>query len=713
MGEYYFRFYTNRGQIVKTLGDTSAWTTPTAYVVGDFVQESSIIYYCIVAHTSGTFATDLGAGKWVAQSIYEVPHIYSEAEIKDVHYAGKDDTITFTHKDHAPQRLTRTSNISWTMEDYPYIGGAFQDTNTTATTLSASTVTKDAAVTVTASVATFTADDVGTYYSLGGEVTGVQGYFRIDGFTSTTIVTGVNMETLTTAAATTTWAAAAWGDRWGWPARVTYHERRLFFARTDTEPQKNWGSKAFVYDDFGINDAGDDQALAFQCSSDEANPIEWLHSATALGIGTYGGEFSAFSNRDSGILTPATVNAARQSPNGSEAIQPKSIGRNTYFVQRFAKKIREFFFFWEEDSYRAADATIYASHILGTGVVDMAVQQNPDQILWCVRADGQIATMVREIDQQMLAWSRQVTDGLYESIAIIPSNTSSYDEPWVIVKRTINGSDVRYIEYFEDPIFPDRQDKRFYVHSGLKYDAYELTTGNSLTLSAVTGTGITVTAGSAHFAIDDIGQRVRAIDSTGATVGELKITAYTSTTIVTGDVVYDFDSTTYSGEEWGVSVTTISGLDHLEAKDVTVYADGGDDGDGLKTVASGAITLNYNYFVMAIGLPYNATLVTLPPEGGSQLGSSMGKKKRYYQASLNVYDTLGLKMGKSLTELKALDQLKADRIMGTAPTLFSGVVQPLLFLGLQEYEPVIAVRQEKPFGFEIRNIIGFLDTEDI
>ena len=41
-----------------------AWVTATAYAVGDLVEEAGSVYLCFVAHTSGTFATDLAAGKW-------------------------------------------------------------------------------------------------------------------------------------------------------------------------------------------------------------------------------------------------------------------------------------------------------------------------------------------------------------------------------------------------------------------------------------------------------------------------------------------------------------------------------------------------------------------------------------------------------------------------------------------------------------------------
>ncbi|WP_316977272.1 carbohydrate-binding protein [Shumkonia mesophila] len=42
-----------------------AWATTTAYAVGDVVSNSGNSYVCAVAHTAGTFATDLAASKWL------------------------------------------------------------------------------------------------------------------------------------------------------------------------------------------------------------------------------------------------------------------------------------------------------------------------------------------------------------------------------------------------------------------------------------------------------------------------------------------------------------------------------------------------------------------------------------------------------------------------------------------------------------------------
>jgi len=710
MGDEYFRFYTGLGQVQKTLGDTDAWVTATAYYVGDFVKESSIIYYCIVDHTSGTFATDLAANKWVAQSTYELPHPYAEADLFEVQYAQLNDVIYMTHKDYPPQVLTRLGANDWTMAAFVYIGSPYLEDNTGAVTLTPSAVT--GSITVTASAATFEAGHVGTFWKIGGlNGDSEQGYVKITGFTSTTVVNADVIEDLDAAVATDEWAEGAWGDVRGYPARVTFHERRLCMARTDYEPQKLWMSKSYVYDSFVVG-AADDDGINVQIASDEANEIQWMSSGTSLAVGTFGGEF-VIAGGTGEPLTPSNINSTRQTGWGSKAIQPKKISNFIYYVQRFGQKIRELYYFWDLDNYKSADTTILAEHITGNGIVDIAYQQNPDSILWCIRDDGKIATFTREADQELQAWSRQSTDGLYESITAIPSADQPYDEVWTIVNRTINSTTKRYLEVFLDPVTPDRQDQCWYVHSGLQYSAYQVTedAGAGLTLSAVSGTGITVTASVASFTSDDIGMRIRAIDSDGTTVGEAEIKAYTSTTVVTADVKSTFDSTTYSGGEWGLSVDNISGLNHLEGKDVTVLGDGGLDTPD-KTVTSGEITTGYNYFILNIGLPYTSVLYTLPSEAGSAIGTAQGKLKRIYQLALKVYKTMGVEVGSDADSLDQIDFRDPATLMGTPKSLFTGISPNINFRGDWDYTGQIYIKQSKPLPMNILSIIPFIKEED-
>lgn len=168
-GDFYFRFCQNIsngsvGQIVVSA--PAAWLTATAYIVGDYVTQSGTIYLCIVAHTSGTFATDLAAGKWVAQTAYEVVSPYSEAVIPTVNYAQSADTLFMVCGSVRPKMLQRFGATDWRVSNYPFKNGPFMLANTTtANTIAASAVT-GASITLTASVATFNALHVGALWQL-------------------------------------------------------------------------------------------------------------------------------------------------------------------------------------------------------------------------------------------------------------------------------------------------------------------------------------------------------------------------------------------------------------------------------------------------------------------------------------------------------------------------------------------------------------------
>jgi hypothetical protein len=128
--------------------------------------------------------------------------------------------------------------------------------------------------------------------------------------------------------------------------------------------------------------------------------------------------------------------------------------------------MRELAYNWEIDSYVTPDMTILSPEITGDGIVQSAYQQIPDSILWCVRSDGKIATFTYERKENITAWARQITDGDFESVAIISGDAE--DEIWVSVERTIDSNTVRYIEKFQPRDFGDDEDA-FFVDCGATY----------------------------------------------------------------------------------------------------------------------------------------------------------------------------------------------------------------------------------------------------
>jgi hypothetical protein len=397
------------------------------------------------------------------------------------------------------------------------------------------------------------------------------------------------------------------------------------------------------------------------------------------------------------------------------------------------------FYNFDTDTYKAVDRTILAPHILEDGVKEMDVQNNPETILWCVLTTGTIATMTREIDQDVTGWSKQITDGTYSSIAIIPSQTRLNDEVWVIVDRWIEGSRKKYIELFDEMEPPDRQDMCNYLHSSLLYDAFTAATSATVTisLSGTSGT-VTVTSSGIAFAQSQVGNRLRAIDADGIIIGEGEITATVSTSVCTIAVTYTFDAQAYAVNRWGVSVDSVSGLDHLEGEEVNVLADGGTDLP-TKTVATGAITLEYDYFVVRAGLAYDQIIRTLPRELGSIRGTAQGKIQRINEVGFKVNRShKGFYVGGTETELDNVSYIESttteilytgtipnddfilERVsfrdpstpLGTPEVLYSGVMSNITFRDDYHYGSEIYIKNVDPLPINLLSVIGTLDTFD-
>lgn len=163
IGDYYIRFYTSNAQIA--MSGATAWTTTHAYVAGDFVTQTAVQYYCLVSHTSGTFATDLAAGKWVAQSIYEIPSPYSENQLAELTFTQSADVLFMFHPDFQPRQLNRMGSTNWTITLYDFLYGPYQLPNSDTTfTITPSGTT--GSITLTASAALFQSTHVGALFNI-------------------------------------------------------------------------------------------------------------------------------------------------------------------------------------------------------------------------------------------------------------------------------------------------------------------------------------------------------------------------------------------------------------------------------------------------------------------------------------------------------------------------------------------------------------------
>jgi hypothetical protein len=104
---------------------------------------------------------------------------------------------------------------------------------------------------------------------------------------------------------------------------------------------------------------------------------------------------------------------------------PQKIGNYVFYVQLDRRTVREVVYTYELDEFVSNEANILSKQITGEGVIDMAYQQAPYNMLWCVLEDGDIAIMTRQIEQQVKGWAKIKTDGDFESVAVIAGEPPS------------------------------------------------------------------------------------------------------------------------------------------------------------------------------------------------------------------------------------------------------------------------------------------------
>lgn len=654
--------------------------------------------------------------------VYEVENTFTQTQIETLQYVQLDDIIKFAvlpdgdNSTAKLKELVRNAPDDWVFRDVELKSSPYLDENITETTIKPSATTGN--ITLTASSDIFNENHVGSFWWIGSTATvddvDVQGYVKITGYSSPTQVDAIVQSQLSGASATTRWGEGAWSDYRGYPACVALYDGRIYYARTPYQPRNIYGSKPYSYETFTpAVDNEDDGAINIQLATNangDGSDIKWLIGGSYLLCGTYGGEFVIRSSGD-GAITPTDISARQRTGWGGERVQPLVVGSFVHFIQRCGEKLRQFQYDYYYDSYKGVDVSIFSEHFLKSGVKYLAYLKNPDSMLVLTMNDGTLVLLTLEQDQQVQAWSMLQFKGSVTSSETIPSFNGYYDELWYIIEREINGQKVKYIERMQDLITPDISQDCWYVRSGLSYDAYALTSGNNITLSATEGE-ITLTAQNPVFQNNMVNKRIRAVDSSSNILGQAVITGFINDKTVTAKVIKDFSSNSYAGGMWGISVNIVSGLGHLEGEEVQILADGAEQTE--QTVNNGAIRLELDGWKLIIGLGYQSYITTLPLEIGSQNGTAVGKRKRIHELALRVWKTLGCRVGKSLDnkDLYEVQYRNSKTPLGLPPELYTGIIPNIKYNQGWTWEANITVEQSKPFPMNILSIAPIVTEVD-
>ncbi len=432
--------------------------------------------------------------------------MYATADLPNIQYVQSNDVLYMVHPSYPPRKLVRVSDTNWQLSSIAFIDGPYGPVNSTTTTLT----TSAGDLIVTASSVAGINDGQGFLSTDVGRAIRIKwgsawAYGEISVVTDTThIVISPVAPVVGDHNPHVNWRLGVWSNTDGFPSSIVFHEDRLVFSGAGFDPTRFDGSTTSDYENMAPSDLAGviaaDNAYAFSLSSNDGNAIQWMTSdEQGLVMGTQSGEWKVGAADATSALSAISVSAKKTTSMGSDPVQAVQSGKCTLFVQRGGRKLRELNYYFDVNGFRAADLTQLSEHITGnpngdtnlSGISFLAVQKNPQPVVWATRYDGVLLAMTyeRDLDTLKVGWSRHIIGGVVtgggdaqvESVAVIPSSDGTSEDAWIIVNREINGVTVRYVEYITQ-LFDDNTPLKdaIFVDSALTYSGSAVTTVGGL-----------------------------------------------------------------------------------------------------------------------------------------------------------------------------------------------------------------------------------------
>ena len=273
--------------------------------------------------------------------------------------------------------------------------------------------------------------------------------------------------------ATVFWLEGAYSDYRGFPPASEFFENRLWLAGSKDQPADLFAS---AFGDIYNFLTGTISTDAIKRTIDSPEEPKWLEGKRYLFLGTAGTAVSVRSADKDALITQDNITTLVENSYGSAAIQAEIANDVVVYVQRDGLRLRELVYDQESDTFVGNDLNIINEDITESGIKEMFVQKQPNQIVWCIKDDGKACAMTYERGNQLRGWARIETDGEIYSAASI--HDGGEDTIWACVKRTTGGSSPTSKYCIEK--FHKRKNLDWYVDCGKQITGGGVKTGTAI-----------------------------------------------------------------------------------------------------------------------------------------------------------------------------------------------------------------------------------------
>ena len=548
--------------------------------------------------------------------------------------------------------------------------------------------------------------------SLDGAVADHEFRINVTGFTAAWGGQPNHSAVLTNVSYLDTPAGYSGGEEVDYPACAGYFQQRQFFANFLYNRQRLVGTRTGDFNNFDRSlPTRDDDSIDLTIASGTLDEIRSLVHMESFWVFTPGGVWR-MSGIDGDKLTPSSFDLKKTVRYGASWLTPVQVGPTALFQTERGRKVRELIDTPEDQGAR--DLSALAPHLLRKQkIIEWGYAEDPDSVVWCVREDGALLGLTYSVEHDIWAWHEHTTDGTYESVCVIPEG--NIDTVYAIIKRTINGTPVQYIERFAERwTEEDDIEDAVFLDSAIAYDGrhtgavtVQITAGTTWAADEV----MRITAFPNAFVAGDVGDRIH-IRLNGSEY-RFHITNYIGTDEVDARLVAGTVAVGDRGpavgslsDDWGFARLAFTGADHLEAETLSALVDGNVE-TGL-TVTSGVLTLDNHAERVTLGIPYNADLSPLLSAHGR--GSyRRDEKKLIAKVGIEVDQWRGLQVGEDSTNLRDVQQRDVTDDYDTVQ-LGNELISFKPKTGWKR-TPTILIRQNAPLPVTVVGIIPTMSRE--
>lgn len=239
------------------------------------------------------------------------------------------------------------------------------------------------------------------------------------------------------------WREGQWSEKMGFPSAVAFYEGRLWWFGKNAI----WGSVSDAYESHDEEVDGDSGPLNRTIGSGPVDNINWALALQRLLIGTDGNEVSIRSNSFDEPISPTQFNLKDAGTAGSARVAALKVDQRGFFVQAGGVRLKQIVFDSNASDYQAKEADILVPDIGQPGVSAIAVQRQPETRVYFVRDDGVVIVLIFNPEEDvspLVLLSSAGASGEIEDVCVLPGQPEN--SVYFVVKRTVNGSTVRYIE---------------------------------------------------------------------------------------------------------------------------------------------------------------------------------------------------------------------------------------------------------------------------